>query len=44
VTELAVQQFAAQLLNTRSRQGQVRQQISEAENELNRCWDAIRSR
>ncbi|MBO0936415.1 efflux transporter outer membrane subunit [Fibrella sp. HMF5335] len=36
VTELAVQQFAAQLLNTRSRQGQVRQQIIEAENELNR--------
>ncbi len=36
VTELAVQQFAAQLLNTRSRQGQVRQQIAETENELNR--------
>ncbi len=36
VTELAVQQFAAQLLNTRSRQGQVRQQIIEAENQLNR--------
>ena len=36
VTELAVQQFAAQLLNTRSREGQVRQQIIEAENELNR--------
>ncbi len=36
VTELAVQQFAAQLLNTRSRQAQVRQQIAEAENELNR--------
>ena len=36
VTELAVQQFAAQLLNTSSRQGQVRQQLIEAENELNR--------
>jgi outer membrane protein, multidrug efflux system len=36
VTELAVQQFAAQLLDTRSRQAQVRQQIIEAENELNR--------
>jgi len=36
VTELAVQQFTAQLLNTRSRQGQVRQQIIEAENQLNR--------
>ncbi len=36
VTELAVQQFAAQLLNTRSRQGQVRQQIIEMENLLNR--------
>ncbi len=36
VTELAVQQFAAQLLNTRSRQGQVQQQIVETENELNR--------
>ncbi|CCH00786.1 RND efflux system, outer membrane lipoprotein,NodT family [Fibrella aestuarina BUZ 2] len=35
VTELAVQQFAAQLLNTRSRQGQVRQQAAQAENELN---------
>ena len=36
VTELAVQQFTAQLLNTRSRQGQVRQQIIESENQLNR--------
>jgi multidrug efflux system outer membrane protein len=36
VTELAVQQFTAQLLNTRSRQGLIRQQIVEAENELNR--------
>ncbi len=36
VTELAVQQFTAQLLNTRSRQGQVRQQIIETENALNR--------
>lgn len=36
VTELAVQQFAAQLLNTRSRQVGVRQQIIEAENQLNR--------
>ncbi len=36
VTELAVQQFAAQLLNTRSRQIQVRQQIIDAENGLNR--------
>lgn len=36
VTELAVQQFAAQLLNTRSRQVQVRQYIIETENELNR--------
>ncbi len=36
VTELAVQQFSAQLLNTRSRQGQVRQQIIELENQLNR--------
>lgn len=35
VTELAVQQFMAQLLNTRSRQGQVRQQLIEAENRLN---------
>lgn len=36
VTELAVQQFTAQLLNTQSRQGQVQQQIVEAENQLNR--------
>ena len=36
VTELAVQQFTAQLLNTQSRQGQVQQQIIEAENQLNR--------
>ncbi|MBC8154539.1 MAG: efflux transporter outer membrane subunit [Bacteroidetes bacterium] len=36
VTELAVQQFTAQLLNTRSRQGQVKQQIIETENGLNR--------
>ncbi|GAB3768544.1 TolC family protein [Spirosoma horti] len=36
VTELAVQQFSAQLLNTRSRQGQVQQQIVENENQLNR--------
>lgn len=36
VTELAVQQFAAQLLNTRSRQGRVQQQIVENENQLNR--------
>ncbi|QJW92317.1 TolC family protein [Spirosoma taeanense] len=36
VTELAVQQFAAQLLNTRGRQGQVRQQIIGTENQLNR--------
>ncbi|QMW01547.1 TolC family protein [Spirosoma foliorum] len=36
VTELAVQQFSAQLLNTRSRQGQVRQQIVDHENQLNR--------
>ncbi|MCX6218807.1 TolC family protein [Spirosoma sp.] len=36
VTELAVQQFAAQLLNTRSRQKQIQQQIIEAENQLNR--------
>jgi outer membrane protein, multidrug efflux system len=35
VTELAVQQFTAQLLNTQSRRGQVRQQIVEAENQLN---------
>ncbi|SOD92536.1 efflux transporter, outer membrane factor (OMF) lipoprotein, NodT family [Spirosoma fluviale] len=36
VTELAVQQFAAQLLNTRSRQKQIQQQIVDAENQLNR--------
>lgn len=36
VTELAVQQFAAQLLNTRSRQEQVRQQIVDVENQINR--------
>ncbi|GAB3543939.1 TolC family protein [Spirosoma fluminis] len=36
VTELAVQQFSAQLLNTQSRRGQIRQQIVEAENQLNR--------
>lgn len=36
VTELAVQQFAAQLLNTRSREGQIRQHIVETENSLNR--------
>jgi outer membrane protein, multidrug efflux system len=36
VTELAVQQFTAQLLNTRSRQGQVQQRIIETENQLNR--------
>lgn len=36
VTELAVQQFMAQLLNTQGRGGQVRQQIVEAENQLNR--------
>lgn len=35
VTELAVQQFTAQLLNTRSREGRVRQEIVEAENQLN---------
>jgi outer membrane protein, multidrug efflux system len=35
VTELAVQQFRAQLLNTRSLEGQVRQRIIEAENALN---------
>ncbi len=35
VTELAVQQFRAQLLNTRSLEGGVRQQIIEAENQLN---------
>ena len=36
VTELAVQQFTAQLLNTRSRQRRVQQQIVETENQLNR--------
>ncbi|WP_026261958.1 TolC family protein [Spirosoma panaciterrae] len=36
VTELAVQQFRAQLLNTQSRIGQVKQQIVENENQLNR--------
>jgi NodT family efflux transporter outer membrane factor (OMF) lipoprotein len=36
VTELAVQQFAAQLLNTQSRQGQIQQQIIAAENGFNR--------
>ncbi|GAB3511461.1 TolC family protein [Spirosoma knui] len=36
VTELAVQQFSAQLLNTQSRRGQIQQQIVEAENQLNR--------
>ncbi|GAB3929464.1 TolC family protein [Larkinella terrae] len=35
VTELAVQQFNAQLLNTRSLEAQVQQQIVEAENQLN---------
>ncbi|AKD58484.1 efflux transporter outer membrane subunit [Spirosoma radiotolerans] len=35
VTELAVQQFTAQLLNTRSLEGRVRQEIAEAENQLN---------
>ncbi|WP_128547629.1 TolC family protein [Larkinella soli] len=35
VTELAVQQFTAQLLNTRSLEGQVHQQIVETENQLN---------
>ncbi|SFB94118.1 TolC family protein [Spirosoma endophyticum] len=35
VTELAVQQFTAQLLNTRSREGGVRQEIVDAENQLN---------
>lgn len=35
VTELAVQQFTAQLLNTRSLEGRVRQEIVEAENQLN---------
>ncbi|MBC3785631.1 TolC family protein [Spirosoma utsteinense] len=36
VTELAVQQFTAQLLNTQGRQGQVQQRIIETENQLNR--------
>ena len=36
VTELAVQQFTAQLLNTRGRQARIRQQIIETENQLNR--------
>ncbi|GAB4035185.1 TolC family protein [Spirosoma gilvum] len=36
VTELAVQQFTAQLLNTKSRLGQVQQQIIDNENQLNR--------
>ncbi|MFC5409740.1 efflux transporter outer membrane subunit [Larkinella bovis] len=35
VTELAVQQFNAQLLNTRGLEAQVQQQIVEAENQLN---------
>lgn len=35
VTELAVQQFSAQLLNTRSLAGQVQQQIIETETQLN---------
>jgi outer membrane protein, multidrug efflux system len=35
VTELAVQQFRAQLLNTRSLAGQVRQRIIETENAIN---------
>ncbi len=35
VTELAVQQFTAQLLNTRSLDGRVQQEIVEAENQLN---------
>ena len=36
VTELAVQQFTAQLLNTQSRQRRIQQQIIETENQLNR--------
>lgn len=36
VTELAVQQFSAQLLGTRSLEVQVQQQIVETENQLNR--------
>ncbi|RAJ95652.1 NodT family efflux transporter outer membrane factor (OMF) lipoprotein [Larkinella arboricola] len=35
VTELAVQQFNAQLINTRSLEAQVQQQIVETENQLN---------
>ncbi len=35
VTELAVQQFRAQLLNTKGLDGGVRQQIQEAENQIN---------
>lgn len=35
VTELAVQQFRAQLLNTRGLAGQVRQRIIETENQIN---------
>lgn len=35
VTELAVQQFNAQLLNTKSLEGGVRQQILQAENQIN---------
>ncbi|WP_332367846.1 efflux transporter outer membrane subunit [Spirosoma telluris] len=35
VTELAVQQFRAQLLNTRGLEGRVQQEIVEAENQLN---------
>lgn len=35
VTELAVQQFRAQLLNTRSLEGGIRQQIVESENQIN---------
>lgn len=36
VTELAVQQFTAQLLNTRSRQRRIQQQIIDTENQLNK--------
>lgn len=35
VTELAVQQFRAQLLNTRSLEGRVKQEVVETENQLN---------
>ncbi|WP_460934700.1 efflux transporter outer membrane subunit [Spirosoma humi] len=35
VTELAVQQFNAQLLNTRGLEGQVRQRLVETENQIN---------